>query len=63
MELLIGEDGAIILTAEMLSHLGLKAGDRLSVTLAADRHLELVPIRRAPGETLLKSMLNRTKAV
>ncbi|MBP7339908.1 AbrB/MazE/SpoVT family DNA-binding domain-containing protein [Niveispirillum sp.] len=60
MDLIIGPDGAITLTAEMLEHLGLKPGDRLSAVLAAGHRVELAPPARAPGEKLLKSMLGRT---
>lgn len=60
MDMIIGPDGTITLTAEMLEHLGLKPGERLSALLTANHHVELVPPAKAPGEKLLKSMLGRT---
>lgn len=61
MELLINDGGMVTLTAEMLAHLGVKPGDKLSVTLTADRHLELSPPTKAPGDRLLRGMLDRTR--
>lgn len=61
MDMLIGPDGTIALTAQMLEHLGLKPGDRLVALLAAGHRLELAAPAKAPGEKLLKSMLGRTK--
>lgn len=60
MDLLIGQDGSVTLTAEMLAHLGVKPGDKLSVKTTADRHLELCPPAKAPGDKLLRVMLDRT---
>lgn len=60
MDILIGPGGTIILTPDMLDHLGLKPGDRLSALLTADHRVELSVPARAPGEKLLKSMLGRT---
>lgn len=60
MDLLVGQDGSVTLTAEMLAHLGVKPGDKLSVTKTADRHLELCPPAKAPGDKLLRGMLDRT---
>ena len=60
MDIVIGPGGSITLTPDMLDHLGLKPGDRLTVLLTADHRLELVAPAKAPGERLLKSMLGRT---
>lgn len=60
MELLIGADGTIILTTEMLAHLGVKPGDKLSVTKTAGHRLELGQPTKAPGDKLLRGMLDRT---
>lgn len=60
MDTIIGPDGGITLIPEMLDHLGLKPGDRLTVLLTADHRIELAAPAKAPGEKLLKSMLGRT---
>lgn len=60
MDMIIGPDGTITLTGEMLEHLGLKPGEKLSAILTADHRLELAAPAKAPGEKLLKSMLGRT---
>ncbi|OYQ37400.1 hypothetical protein CHU95_01520 [Niveispirillum lacus] len=60
MEVTIGPDGTISLTAEMLAHLRTRPGEKLSVFLTADHRLELAPPAKAPGEKLLQTMLGRT---
>lgn len=60
MDVTIGQDGTLILTTEMLAHLGVKPGEKLTVTLAANRQLQLCSPSRAPGEKLLQTMLGRT---
>lgn len=60
MDIIIGPDGAIFLTAEMLDHLRVRPGERLAVHLTADHRVELAAPAKAPGEKLLKSMLGRT---
>ncbi|MFY8095020.1 MAG: hypothetical protein ACOVN0_16195 [Niveispirillum sp.] len=60
MDMIIGPDGTIVLTTEMLEHLGLKSGDKLSALMTADHRIELAAPAKAPGEKLLKSMLGRT---
>lgn len=60
MDMNIGSDGTVTLTPEMLEHLGLKPGDRLTVLLTADHRVGLAAPAKAPGEKLLKSMLGRT---
>lgn len=61
MDMIIGPDGTVTLTAEMLQHLGLKPGDRVAALLTADHRVELAAPAKAPGEKLLQSMLGRTK--
>lgn len=61
MDITIGSDGSITLTADMLAHLGVRPGDRLSILLTADHHIELAPPAKAPGEKLLQGMLRRTR--
>ena len=61
MDMIIGPDGTITLTASMLEHLGLKPGDRVTTLLTADHRIELAAPAKAPGERLLKSMLGRAK--
>lgn len=60
MDIIIGPNGTITLTPDMLNHLGVKPGDRLSVLLTADHRVELARPATAPGEKLLKTMLGRT---
>ncbi len=60
MDMNIGPDGRITLTPEMLDHLGVKPGDRVTMLLTADHRIELAAPSKAPGEKLLKSMLGRT---
>ncbi|MFV3129432.1 hypothetical protein [Niveispirillum sp. KHB5.9] len=62
MDIIIGPDGTIHLSAEMLEHLGVRPGDRLSALLTANHRLELAVPAKAPGEKLLQSMLGRSKS-
>lgn len=61
MDMTIGPDGTIHLSADMLEHLGLRPGDRLTALLTAHHRVELSAPIKAPGEKLLQSMLGRSK--
>ncbi len=62
MDMIIGPDGTITLTPEMLAHLDLKSGERVQVHLTADHRVELAAPPKAPGEKLLKTMLGRARS-
>lgn len=52
IDLTVAAEGQVVLQKDVLRHLGVRPGDRLSVKLLNDRRIELRPKRGKPLSTI-----------
>jgi len=59
LELTVTSKGQVTLRQAVLDHLGVKAGDRVGVSLLPDGRVELIPAKSAHDIAGLRGMLRR----